>query len=488
MRRRRAIPWPWLTAVSVLAGLFVFAWWAPVRGQLMFVPEDQAATMIWPRLHLEPERPAPGQTVRITLTDRVPWAYVQLAVAGYTAQWVGQSQDVLAGTYSWTWSAVTPATPGWDVVLYRDCERGCVEQARYTLGDPAYTAIREPLIPTKLGVVFPDPDRDWHGRSGWVVEVAYTRRAEDSYWGINDLSDRVKDSIDDGQRVLIRVDYDQGQSLPPPNDYVALDDYLSYLRRLARDDRFRGVYGLIIGSGFNATSPDQPTISASWYARVFNGFGQPPARDDNVIDTLRGVNGQLRVLVGPVRPWVNDQAGAIPYVIDQPWLNYMNTLVAAIDAATQEAALAGFADAGPDGFALQAPGRPSAPELGQIAPADEPRTPLPRAAWGGAQAGFQVYRDWVAIINTYRHTRGMPVFITSTNTFAPDEGVPPAENYPRGWLSAAYEVVNADPQVQALIWFADTSPTDNQWRFFTLTPPSGLMVDAADEFDQLLMR
>jgi hypothetical protein len=166
----------------------------------------------------------------------------------------------------------------------------------------------------------------------------------------------------------------------------------------------------------------------------------------------------------------------------------MNTLVAAIDSAAHDSALAGLSAAAPDGFALHAPGRPTAPELGQSAPADEPRTPLPRAEWGGAQAGFQVYRDWLAIINTYTRTRGLPVYITSTNTSAPGDSVPPAENYPRGWLSAAYDVTNADPQVQALIWFADTSPTDDQWRFFALTPPNGLMIDAAQEFDLLLGR
>jgi len=124
----------------------------------------------------------------------------------------------------------------------------------------------------------------------------------------------------------------------------------------------------------------------------------------------------------------------------------------------------------PDGFAVNAPGRPSAPELAGRFGADEPRMDLRRAEWGEAQAGFRIYRDWLAIINAHPTTQGLPVYITSTNTFAPDEGTVPAQNYVRGWLTTALEVINQEPQVQALCWFLDKDRSgDSRWDWFSPT-------------------
>jgi hypothetical protein len=164
----------------------------------------------------------------------------------------------------------------------------------------------------------------------------------------------------------------------------------------------------------------------------------------------------------------------------------MNLLVAALDQSAQAKAAAGIPLVAPDGFALQAPGRPDAPELAEQERAQEPRLDLQRDEWAGAQAGFRVYQDWLAIINAYATTRGLPVYITSTNTFAHDRGIPPAQNYPQGWLTTALEVVNQEPQVQALCWFLDYFPHDTQWEWFSLTRQPGRLIDAAEEFDLLL--
>jgi hypothetical protein len=64
--------------------------------------------------------------------------------------------------------------------------------------------------------------------------------------------------------------------------------------------------------------------------------------------------------------------------------------------------------------------------------------------------------------------------------------VKPAQNYPPGWLTAALDVVNREPQIAALCWYLDVFPHDDQWDFFSLTNPRGLMVNAAGEFDSLL--
>ena len=408
----------------------------------------------------------------------------------------------LGGTWTWQWTGVLPGagvvarTEGVRIVFYHDCQTGCVERGQMVIGNtdqkPVASAPSVRGLPTKLGVVFANPERDWHGRSGWDVELTYARLAEEAYWGIDDLAARVYKATAKGLRVLVRVDYDRGQSLPPANDELALANYLRYLQRLARDDRLQGVYGYIIGSGLNALdsntlAPERP-VTPAWYARLFNGYGEAVSRTDNVVQTIRGENAQVRILVGPVRPWNQEQTGERRYPLDVPWLNYMNSLVAALDEAARLKATAGIPQVAPDGFALQAPGRPAAPELAGRPAAEEPRLDLQRAGWNGAQVGFRVYQDWLGVINAYSTTTKLPVYITAANTFAPDEGTPPAQNYPRGWLTTALDVINGEPQVQALCWFMDGLPGDSQWEWFSLSRRSGRMIDAAEELDTLLRR
>jgi hypothetical protein len=164
----------------------------------------------------------------------------------------------------------------------------------------------------------------------------------------------------------------------------------------------------------------------------------------------------------------------------------MNTLTANIDASVSAKATLGISSVAPDGFAVQAAGRPEAPELQNESGATEPLTDLRRREWNGAQMGFRVFEDWLEIINAYTSTRGLPVYITSTNTSQPDTDVKPAENYPRGWLSNALQAVNQEPQIKALCWFIDSFPNDQRWELFSLTNPGGLAIDAAQEFDELL--
>jgi len=314
--------------------------------------------------------------------------------------------------------------------------------------------------------------------------------AEEEHWGIDDLALRVHQAAEKGLLVLVRVDYDYGQSLPPEGDYLALTQYLQYLQRLVRDARMRDVYGYFLGSGYNALennslAPAHP-VTPEWYARVFNGYGAEIAHADNAIQVMRAENPYVRVLVGPVQPWSTDQDGEQQYEIDVPWLNYMNTLVAELEEGARAKSAAGLSLTAPDGFAVQAPGRPDASELAGRDAGEEPQVDLERAEWDGAQAGFRVYRDWLGIVNAYSTTRGLPLYVTAANTFSPDEEIPPAQNYPRGWLTTALQVVNGEPQIKALCWFIDYFPHDTQWEWFSLTQQPGRLLDAAEEFDLLL--
>ena len=325
--------------------------------------------------------------------------------------------------------------------------------------------------------------------------MTYIRLADsvdDPFWRVDEVAARVQQATAQGLTVLLRVEYDKGQTLPPVDDFLALEAYLAGVRRLARDQRLQGVYGLVIGSGLNArnssTAAAAAPITPAWYARVFNGFGEPLRHTDNVVQLVRRENRQLRLLVGPVRPWITDQNGSRTYTVDAPWLNYMNTLVAALDEAASAKATVGIAYSAPDGFALQVPGRPDAAELIGVAPDQEPRQILTFAEWPAAQMGFQVYQDWLAIINQYDTTRGLPTYVTATNTFAPGVETPPAQNYPPGWLTTALMVINTEPQVHTLCWFLDLMPGDDRWDDFSLTRQRGKLLYAAEEFDALLQQ
>jgi hypothetical protein len=484
--RRVLRRWGWLGLIAAVLGGY---WLLPISGQVLILPEGRSNTLLWPQMRLEPASPRPGQEVTLQVMDAVPWTYVLLTVDGRAIlpeRWPASAGDRLV----WEWSFTAPDEGSYPLVFYHDCDTGCIERGRLVVGSRP-SVLPAALVPTKLGVVFADPARDWHGRSGWDVELTYARLAGDAFWGIDDLAGRVSQAAGRGLRVLVRVDYDQGQSLPPADDQVALNEYLTSLRRLARDERLEGVYGYVLGSGFNelasnSQDPDHP-VTPEWYARLFNGYGQEVSHTDNAVQVIRAENPQVRVLVGPVRPWNEDQDGARPYAIDVPWLNYMNTLVAALDAGARAKSVAGYPLATPDGFGLHVPGRPEAAVAMGREGAEEPHLDLRRPEWGQAQAGFRVYRDWLAIVNAYPTTRGLPVYITSTNTYAPGGDAPPAQNYPAGWLRAAMEEVNQEPQVQALCWFVDEDRSgDDRWDLFSLAGHPGRLIDAADEFDALL--
>jgi hypothetical protein len=482
-RRLRRLWW-----IVLLLALIGAVWLLPVEGGMMVIPGEAPDAPHWPVVRLSPTSPEPGQMVDLWVTDVEAFPYVQLVVDGASHEpvaWPSASDDTLI----WRWQFVVPEDGARRAVLYHNCHTGCVVWKRIDL-QADYNPPPMDTVPTKLGVVFANPARDWHGRSGWVMDLTYARLANEVYWGIDGLAVRVHRANAKGLRVLVRVDYNQGQSLPPTDDEEGLAEYLAYLQRLARDDRLGDVYGYILGSSYNSldsnTLSQDGVVTPAWYARVFNGYGEGVSRKDNAAQVMRVENASVRVFVGSVRPWNTDSNGERRYAIDAPWLNYMNTLVALLDEGAQAKAEAGIPLAAPDGFAVHASGRPEAPELAGRAKSEEPRIDLRRSEWDGAQAGFRIYRDWLDIINVYPTTRGLPVYITTANTYIRDEGVPPSQNYPVGWLTTALGVIDEEPQVHALCWFIDDFPHDTQWDPFSLTQHPGHLNEAADEFDALL--
>ena len=460
-------------------------WFLPISGDV-FVVLSTPEPAEWPTLRFEPEAAQPGQPVTLIVGDTVPWVHVKLLIDNEAeAELVQTVQNPLG--WEWYWSFTVPEGEGYTLSLFHDCDQGCVQWAVRGI-NTAVNLNRAPAntVPTKLGVVFANPERDWHNRSGWVVELTYAELAEADYWGVDDVAQRVQTAVAAGQRVLLRVDYAQDQTIPPPDDEDALENYLSFLRRLARDDRFADVYGFIIGSSLNSPANGQGAITPDWYARVFNGYGTAADAQDNVIAVVRAENPTVRLLVSSIQPWLAEPNGEQAFTIDAPWLNYFHTLVTFLAEAAEAKTAVGIPLAAPDGFAVQAFGQPNSPLLDSTSPAQEPLADLPDPAWNNAQAGFGVYRDWLAVINGNETLRGTAVYITAANTYDPASGMPPAQNYPAGWLGNALAAINDEPQIVALCWFVDDFHFDTQWLEFSLTNPRGNLTAAANEFEELL--
>jgi hypothetical protein len=474
--------------IAVIVTLLAGYWLLPLQGNIIITTDaGQSAVGVLPQIRLSQPAAKPGESLILTLSDATPWQHVKLYVAENEAQLLdfGGSKD----SWVWRWRFTVPNKPTYPATFYHSCTTGCIEGGKFELGKrpgvPPTPA--PPPQPTKLGVVFPSPTRDWHGRAGWGVDLLYVRQPEKSDFGIDTLARRVFLAKEQSLRVLVRIAYDRGQALPPTGDDAALQEYLAMCARLARDARYKDVYGFIIGSGYNRKSenslaPDK-MVTPEWYARLFNGYGLPHSQTDNVVQTMRLENPTVRVLVGPVSPWATDQTGSIKDRTDAPWLHYMNTLTRHIDEEARAKAAEGFALAAPDGFAVEAAGRPESRLPGTNA-ADEPAQNNLLSQWGDSQAGFRVYRDWIRNINRFSSTRNLPVYITATNTFTSDTQINPEQNYPAGWLTTALGEINREQQVQALCWFVDY-PYD-KWAGFSLQAGVGSLREAATEFDRLL--
>ncbi|NTV65179.1 MAG: hypothetical protein HGA65_16845, partial [Oscillochloris sp.] len=415
MRKRR--PWPILLALAaaLLGGLLAIA---PIDGQFVITFDGASSAQTWPRFSVEPgdtRRSRPGW---LYVYDTQPWSYV-LIMSDTGPLIRDETWPSGSGPWQWRWRLPEAAAGARSLVFYHSCATGCRERGRVALAAEPTTSEPAPVA-TKLGLVFPSLTRNWHGRAGWAVELTYVDNQYDVDFSLDGLATRVARHTAQGQRVLVRVAYARGQALPPVDDEVALGRYLKHIRRLARDDRLRSVFGYLIGSGLNNPQESRRSQSGSltsgWYARVFNGYSLPAARQDNVVEIMHAERPTIRVLVGSVTPWLTAVDGELRDPLNQPWLNFFHTTVSYIATSAVAKSQVGLPGAAPDGFALHAPGRPDAVSAPYLA-SDEPRLHLHRPAWGQAQAGFRVYRDWLTIINRQPALQGLPVYITASNTF-----------------------------------------------------------------------
>ncbi|RIK16023.1 MAG: hypothetical protein DCC52_18090 [Chloroflexi bacterium] len=152
----------------------------PIQGQVYVTTGNGEPAIVFPQTRIEPR----ANATNVFITDNVAWSNVGIAVNGklYPASdWQANSNGIV----TWRWelapnAALQSSALNGDLIFYHSCQTGCVERTRLGLGKTNATVQASQWNPTKLGVVFANPKRDWRGRSGWDVEMTYSTLAEDS--------------------------------------------------------------------------------------------------------------------------------------------------------------------------------------------------------------------------------------------------------------------------------------------------------------------
>jgi len=216
--------WRWIWLGICIIGLAAI-WLLPIQGQILIIGgAEQPAVGVWPQIWADPPIVRPNEPITIYVRDNVPWAHVKLLIDGVEAARDGH-YSAGGGPWTWRWQTQAPATAAYVATFYHSCQDGCIERGRVTFGNLAARQAPTPgLSPTKLGVVFADPNRMWHGRTGWTVELTYVQRqTDDADFSIDGLARRTQAAARAGLRVLVRLAYDRSQALPPAGDELALE-------------------------------------------------------------------------------------------------------------------------------------------------------------------------------------------------------------------------------------------------------------------------
>jgi len=319
---------------------------------------------------------------------------------------------------------------------------------------------------------------------GWDVELLFATAIDQ----VNDpngrsaVGARATQAKNLGLRVLVRVDHAPGQALPPTGDDAARTEYVLFLQAICQDAVYRdNVFGYIIGNEPNLRAENQrlnwaagQRLTPEWYARICVGFGADPGDTGNAYSSIKTFQPNAWVLVGGVAPWSGDSGSddADRWQRDEPWLNYFHAVCRRISS------VGASIGRWPDAFAIHAYGRTGLPGSDGFS-REEPHREVPFGTQG-AQGGFRVYRDWLAIIDATGFDRALPIFVTETNTLTV---APSSQSYPGGWyLEALQELRAAGPRFYALCWFVDNDPSGG-WVNERLTNAQGNCVLANEDFN-----
>jgi hypothetical protein len=228
MTQRQASSWlRALTVLGVVLALLIIL--LPIDGHVVIFSESPAELAGWPRFSLDQSSGNEGAQRWLVVQDMQPWGHVKLmSVAGSLTR--DEAWAAGNGPWRWRWHLPDDTVLQQPLVFYHSCETGCRERGRATFAADARQPEPE-RVATKLGVVFPSPERNWHGRAAWAVELTYVKHQDDKEFSIDGLAARVARDTAQGLKVIVRIGYARKQSLPPVDDEIALRDYLEFCHR-----------------------------------------------------------------------------------------------------------------------------------------------------------------------------------------------------------------------------------------------------------------
>ena len=154
-----------LSFLIIVAGLI---WFLPFSGDI-FIMLDEPEQPEWPLIEVIPEVPTPGEVAELVVTDIAPWVHVSLQVeaeggASSTQPALLRAEQTPAG-WEWHWRFTVPESDNYELLLFHDCDKGCETWGKKTFSNAANEFRAEAnVLPTKLCTVFPNPERDGHGR------------------------------------------------------------------------------------------------------------------------------------------------------------------------------------------------------------------------------------------------------------------------------------------------------------------------------------
>ena len=257
-----------------------------------------------------------------------------------------------------------------------------------------------------------------NGKGMYSVEVLYT----DQYNKTNDRA-KLQNIVNKGFRVILRIDYKHGQTVPAENDWVGRYNFAQSCKTIAQDvGDLVNIY--VIGNEMQADYEGK--IPALWYTYCFNDY------DTNcVYDQIKAVRPGAIVCMGALSGW--------PGYDHEPTSNisFMNTFLANVEAV--------------DGFALHAySGTSYYNGTGGI---EDPRY--------SDTTGLHSFSEFMKkIYAKYGATK--PVYITEANTYWGLNPSVPAQfsdkSYRDNWMKEAFQAIDEwnasnDIKVDAFCWF-----------------------------------
>ncbi|MCZ7668021.1 MAG: hypothetical protein M5U34_12925 [Chloroflexi bacterium] len=140
----------------------IFYWLLPISGKIAYIPASLTANkhLATSERHQQRRKRTGNHRARCH-----PWTFVRLELAGTEATLVEHGSQNAEGVWQWRWQAVG-VPEATSINLYHSCNTGC---QLWTKTETAVSAtlsagVSTQLTPTKLGLVFANPERDWHNR------------------------------------------------------------------------------------------------------------------------------------------------------------------------------------------------------------------------------------------------------------------------------------------------------------------------------------